>query len=400
MQVSLLALGGGTEATLTEQCRQALFRAQCIVGASRLLQDLPEGCTQNRIAATKPQKILEALQAADGEEAAVLYSGDTGFYSGCRNLVPLLQEQGIPYIVCPGISSVQLLAAALHRPWQEWNLVSAHGVRCDAVAEVMQGRPAFFLTGGSLGVPELCTQLTAAGLGDLPVTVGENLSYPDQQIVTGTAAQMRERHFAPLCVLLAEAAPQPPCRGAGWPDDWFVRGKVPMTKRLVRAAILSALGPGPGETIWDVGAGTGSVSVELAASTKGGAVYAIECEESAQELIEENRRKFHVWNLHEIRGQAPQALADLPVPDAVFVGGSKGKLEQILSLALDRNPEVRLCVSCIALETLETVRRFCRTRGLVPTVTQLAVSEARSVGTLNLMMAQNPIFLVTVHCDD
>lgn len=103
----------------------------------------------------------------------MVYSGDTGFYSGCRSLIPLLEENRIPCTVCAGVSSVQLLAAALHRPWQDWVLVSAHGVHCDAVTAVSQGKPAFFLTGGSLGVPQLCSQLCAAGLGDLPVTVGK-----------------------------------------------------------------------------------------------------------------------------------------------------------------------------------------------------------------------------------
>lgn len=192
-------------------------------------------------------KNLEALQESDCTQAAVVYSGDTGFYSGCRNLIPLLEKEKIPYKVYPGISSVQLFAAALHRPWQDWTLVSAHGVQCDAVAAVMQGSPAFFLTGGSLGVPQLCKQLTEAGLGELPVTVGENLSYPDEQIVTGTAAEMAVRSFGPLCVLLAEAAPQPPKRAPGWPDDWFIRGEVPMTKQFVRAALLRHWGPNRGK---------------------------------------------------------------------------------------------------------------------------------------------------------
>lgn len=400
MQVNLLALGGGTDATLTRQARHALLQAQCIVGASRLLQQLPEGCTVHRASATKPQKILEALQESDCTQAAVVYSGDTGFYSGCRNLIPLLEKEKIPYKVYPGISSVQLFAAALHRPWQDWTLVSAHGVQCDAVAAVMQGSPAFFLTGGSLGVPQLCKQLTEAGLGELPVTVGENLSYPDEQIVTGIAAEMAVRSFGPLCVLLAEAAPQPPKRAPGWPDDWFIRGEVPMTKQFVRAAAVAALGPKPGQTVWDVGAGTGSVSMELAAAVQGAPVYAVECENAALALLEENRKKLHAWNLRIVSGKAPMALRELPVPDAVFVGGSKGEMEAILSAALEKNAEVRLCVSCIALETLQTVLHFCQTRGLQPRVVQLSVSDARSMGRLHLMMAQNPVFLVTVHCDD
>ncbi|MBM6901134.1 cobalamin biosynthesis bifunctional protein CbiET, partial [Gemmiger formicilis] len=106
MQVNLLALGGGTETTMTAQTQAALLQAQCIVGAARLIERLPAECTPNRAAATKPQKILEALRAANCDRAAVVYSGDTGFYSGCRNLVPLLEEQGIAYTVFPGISSV------------------------------------------------------------------------------------------------------------------------------------------------------------------------------------------------------------------------------------------------------------------------------------------------------
>ena len=400
MQVSLLALGGGTGETLTAQSRTALLQADCIVGAARLLEQLPAGCTTHRAAATKPRQILEALQQGGASHGAVVYSGDTGFYSGCRSLIPLLEENRIPCTVCAGVSSVQLLAAALHRPWQDWVLVSAHGVHCDAVTAVSQGKPAFFLTGGSLGVPQLCSQLCAAGLGDLPVTVGENLSYPDEKLTAGTAAEMAEKTFGRLCVLLAEAAPQPPRRTPGWPDDWFVRGKVPMTKRFVRAAVLAALGPHPGEVLWDVGAGTGSVSVELAAAAPGAAVYAVECEAPAQELLQQNRSKFHTWNLHCISGRAPEALADLPAPDAVFVGGSKGALEAILTAALDKNPQARLCVSCIALETLERTLAFCRDRGLNPQVAQLAVSGAQPMGRLHLMMAQNPVFLVTVHCDD
>lgn len=400
MQVSLLALGGGTPATLTAQCERELKQAQLIVGAARLLEQLPEGCTANRAAATKPQQILEILEKSACARAAVVYSGDTGFYSGSSHLSPLLDKKNIPYRVYPGLSSVQLLAAALHRPWQDWVLVSAHGVQCDAVAAVTRGRPAFFLTGGSLGVPQLCRQLTEAGLGNLPVTVGENLGYPEEKIRCGTAVEWADASFGPLCVMLAEAAPTPPQHTPGWPDDWFVRGKVPMTKRYVRAAILAALHPRAGETLWDVGAGTGSVSAELAAAAPGGSVYAVECQEPALDLIRRNRENLHVWNLHVVAGRAPQALEPLPAPDAVFVGGSKGEIQAILAAALRANPAVRLCISCIALETLEATLAFCRDHGLEPQVTQLAVSEAQSMGRLHLMMAQNPVFLVTVHCDD
>ena len=194
MRVTLAGLGCGTAAALTEEVRAALAQADYLVGAARLLSQLPAGITPRRESATKPQEIVKLLLASGCQNACVLYSGDTGFYSGARSLLPLLQGYEIETRVLPGISSVQYLAAKLGRPWQEWVLCSAHGVDCDAVDAVSRNRPACFLTGGTLGPTALCRQLAEAGLGPLPVTVGENLSYPEEHIESGTAAEFARRH--------------------------------------------------------------------------------------------------------------------------------------------------------------------------------------------------------------
>ena len=396
MKVTLLGLGGGAARTWTEEVRLALETAEIVFGAPRLLAGLPELGTQRRIAATRPREILDQILTLGCERAAVAYSGDTGFYSGARLLLPLLREQGIEAEVLPGLSSVQLLSARLGRPWQDWKLVSAHGLDCDAVAAVMGGKSVFFLTGGALGPAALCGQLAAAGLGELPVTVGENLASPEERVASGTAAEFAVQEFAPLSVLLAEAAPTMPRRTPGWPDGWFLRGTVPMTKQEVRAAALSKLAVAPGETCWDVGAGTGSVSVELAALC--GHVYAVECEAEACGLIRQNREKFHAWNLTVIEGRAPEALIDLPAPDAVFLGGTKGALAPIVDAALAKNSKARLCISAIALETLSAAIETLKERGIEAEVTQLAVSRTRPAGSLHLLTANNPIFLITGNC--
>ena len=199
MRVTLAALGGGTPETMTLECTAALQAAGCVIGAKRLLELLPEGCTQNRIAAVKPDAILAEILRQD-TDCAVVYSGDTGFYSGTRGLLPLLEREGIAFRVLPGVSSVQLLSARLGRPWQDWNLVSAHGTECGVTAAVAAGKPAFFLTGGILGPAEICKRLAEAGLGALPVTVGERLSYPDEKITAGTAAELAAGTYAPLTV--------------------------------------------------------------------------------------------------------------------------------------------------------------------------------------------------------
>lgn len=398
MQVILAASGGGSRGTMTEDCWQALGNASCIIGARRLIEGLPETYTQNRVAATRPGEILGAIQS-HGEGCVVLYSGDTGFYSGTRSLIPLLENEGISYTVLPGISSVQLLSASLGRPWQDWMLCSAHGVDCNPVGAVMQGKPVFFLTGGELGPAELCRQLAEAGLQELPVVVGENLSYSGQRIRRGTAGELAKEKFESLSVLLAEPAPAVTRRTSGFPDSLFTRGEVPMTKQEVRAAVLAKLAPGPSDILWDVGAGTGSVSIELALAASWGRTYAIECNEKACDLIRVNREKLGAWNLRLIEGAAPQALDGLETPDAVFIGGTKGSMKNVVSLVLDRNPKARICISAICIETLYQAVKALQNRGIQPEVIQISISRGKAAGSLHLLMANNPIFLIAGNCD-
>ena len=148
MNVTLIGMGSGQPENLTLQGLAALRQADLILGARRLLAVLPAGCTENRAAAYRPDEVAELLQTSGAENAVLVYSGDTGFYSGASAMMEKLEALGVRARVLPGLSSIQLLAAALGRPWQGWNLVSAHGRTCDPVAECMQGRPTFFLTGG------------------------------------------------------------------------------------------------------------------------------------------------------------------------------------------------------------------------------------------------------------
>ena len=393
--ITLVGMGAGTPETLTAQGLAALQKADLILGAKRLLEQLPEGCTEHRKALYKADEILAYIIETKAETPVVLYSGDTGFYSGAAGLLEQLRARGEQAAVLPGLSSVQLLAAALGRPWQDWKLVSAHGCACDPVAECSTGRPVFFLTGGTETPATLCAALVQAGLGETAVTVGENLGTAVQKITQGTAAEIAGRSFASLSVLLVEAVQVPNRRTPGLPDEAFIRGEVPMTKQEVRAAALAKLGVQSEETLWDVGAGTGSVSVELALAAPCGRVYAVECEPDACELIRKNRKKFAVHNLILVEGRAPQALEALPAPDAVFIGGTKGGMAAVVDTVLAKNPNARVCISAIALETLSAAIAALTAHGLSAEVTQIAVSRTRPAGRLHLLTANNPIFLIT-----
>ena len=395
MNVTLIGMGSGQPENLTLQGLAALRQADLILGARRLLAVLPAGCTENRAAAYRPDEVAELLQTSGAENAVLVYSGDTGFYSGASSMMEKLEALGVRARVLPGLSSIQLLAAALGRPWQGWNLVSAHGRICDPVAECMQGRPTFFLTGGSEDPATLCAQLTAEGFGDVQAVVGQCLGTPEEKLFRGSVKELAAGRFNSLSVLLVEAAEVLPRRAPGLPDEAFERGDVPMTKQEVRAAVLAKLAVRPEDILWDVGAGTGSVSVELALAAPRGRVYAVECRPEGCALIKANREKFRTRNLVLVEGLAPAALSDLPAPDAVFIGGSKGNLAAIVDAALDKNPDARICVSAIALESLSASVAALTAKGRTVQVSQIAVSRARAVGGLHLMMAQNPIYLIT-----
>lgn len=395
MNVTLIGMGSGQPENLTLQGLAALRQADLILGARRLLAVLPAGCTENRAAAYRPDEVAELLQTSGAENAVLVYSGDTGFYSGASSMMKKLEALGVRARVLPGLSSIQLLAAALGRPWQGWNLVSAHGRTCDPVAECMQGRPTFFLTGGSEDPATLCAQLAAEGFGDVQGVVGQCLGTPEEKLFRGSVKELAVGRFNSLSVLLVEAAEVLPRRAPGLPDEAFERGDVPMTKQEVRAAVLAKLAVRPEDILWDVGAGTGSVSVELALAAPRGRVYAVECRPEGCALIKANREKFRTRNLVLVEGFAPAALSDLPAPDAVFIGGSKGSLAAIVDAALDKNPDARICVSAIALETLSAAVAALTAKGRTVQVSQIAVSRAKAVGGLHLMMAQNPIYLIT-----
>ena len=393
--VTLIGMGSGKWEALSAQAQQAVRSAGLVFGAKRLLAGLPADCMARQFALYQPADILETLAQNPGQDAAVLYSGDTGFYSGASGLLTPLRVLGIPARVYPGVSSIQLLSAALGRPWQDWKLVSAHGCACDPVAECMMNRSVFFLTGGTETPASLCQKLTDAGMGEAHGVVGENLGTEAEAIRYGSAAELAGQSFAPLSVLLVENFDLPQLRAPGFPDESFIRSEVPMTKQEVRAAALAKLAVMPTDTLWDVGAGTGSVSVELALAAPKGRVYAVECEPGACELIRKNRAKFHACNLILIEGRAPDVLADLPAPDAVFIGGTKGGMEAVLDEVLGKNPNARICISAIALETLGAAIAALTARGLTAEVTQIAVSRTKPAGRLHLLMANNPIFLIT-----
>ncbi len=177
-------------------------------------------------------------------------------------------------------------------------------------------------------------------------------------------------------------------------DEWFIRGKVPMTKSEVRAVSISRLELAPDSVLWDVGAGTGSVSVEASFLLPEGQVYAVEKNPQAVELIRRNREKFGRDNLTVVPGDAPGALGQLPDPTHVFLGGSGGWMGEILDLAMGRNPRVRVVINTISLESLGEAVSWLERRKISGEIVSLQTARGRRAGRYHLMEGQNPVYVI------
>lgn len=405
-KVTIIGAGPGNPDLLSRAALDAIDIADVVIGAHRALAGIDVPPDVVRCELVKTADIVAALtDAASWQRAVVVMTGDVGLFSGARRLVEALSgDAQVDVRVIPGISSASYLAARLARPWQDWRFASAHGVACDIVAEAERAGELFLVTSGGEDPSRLSGELVQAGFGDARVTVAERLSYPDERITCATASEIAGQTFDDLNVMLIEftgGAGSPansrwPYASSGIPDELFIRGDVPMTKQEVRAVALAKLRLTATDTVWDVGAGTGSVSIEAALVARAGSVWAVERNAAGVRLIRENADAFGCGNVRAVPGVAPEALAKLPVPDAVFVGGSAGELPSIVEAALEKNSQVRLCVPCVTVETLTeacTLLSGSRFKGFE--ACQVSAARAEAVGSHHLMKAQNPVFLVS-----
>ena len=388
-RVIIAGMGPGSKSCITEEVKEAINNAEVLIGSKRLIEDYADKKTFYAVTADNIMKIIEQEEA---KEYIVLMSGDTGFYSGTKKLVNSLEGK-YEYHILSGISSVIYFAARIGQPWENAAFVSLHGKKQSYIPVVLQNELTYFLTQGN--VSQICKGLQQAGLSKVHVWIGENLSYENEKISVGEAAEFTEYEAAGLTVMAVYNDCSHTFSITGIPDDYFVRSEVPMTKREIRASVLSRMAVSKNSCIYDIGAGTGSVSVELALHAPYGTVYAVERTEEGCGLIEKNAEKFGLNNIEIIHGNAADVIDNLPVPDEVFIGGSGGEEEYIFNSILKKNPYVHVVVTAVTLETLQnTISLMEKNDMSVVDIVQIAVTQLKKRGGYHMMSANNPVFII------
>lgn len=393
-KVTVIGIGPGSENCLTAEAKAALADCDAVIGAKSVVESLhTEKPVYPEFLPGKVRTVLDAHPTL--RHAAVVMRGDVGFYSGTKKLLAALD--GYDMNVIPGISSIVYFAAKLGVSWDDAALISLHGRNANLIHTVKNNRKIFALTGGENTVDAVCRKLCAFGFGSLSVIAGERLSYPDEKITRGCAADLAENTLDSLSVLYIENESAVRRHRHGIADEEFLRGDVPMTKSEVRTISMAKLDLPADAVVYDVGAGTGSVSVECALAAYDGQVYAIKKEADAAELIRQNRGKFGCGNLHIVEGLAPDALNDLPVPTHAFIGGSSGNLWEILAVLLDKNPDVRIVINAITVETQTEAAECAKLFGFTEYETvSVNIARSRKLGRYHMMTAQNPVSVITL----
>ncbi len=395
-KITLVGIGMGDAQQLTLEAVTACENADVIIGAERMLSTVKTYCG-NTFNAYLADDVMNFINAhPEYNNIVVALSGDVGFYSAARKLIDLIERTDYELAIVCGISSVVYLCSKLKTSWEDVTLLSAHGREVNVTAAVRSHRKTFFLLSGVDSVVKVCHTLLAAGLDDVYLHVGENLSYAEEIITSGRPAELKDKKFGSLCVVLIINEAADATLPLGIDDESFIRGSAPMTKSEIRSLSIVKLKLTPDAVIYDIGAGTGSVSVEMALAAPEGVVYAIEKNAEALALMKQNKEKFATSNLQVIEGTAPAALNELPAPTHAFIGGSSGNLREIIEVLLSKNKDVKIVLNAVTLETVSEALDCLTNFGFQShDIVQLSVAKARELGRYNLMTAQNPIYIFT-----
>ncbi|WP_435005974.1 precorrin-6y C5,15-methyltransferase (decarboxylating) subunit CbiE [Tundrisphaera lichenicola] len=404
----IVGIGDDGMAGLTEPARRIVQEADLILGAPSTLS-LVEGAVGRKVPLDPemPEALRQVRAALNSARPVLVSGGDPLFYGVARYLCDRLGKE--QFEVIPHVSSMQLAFARVKESWDDAYLTSLAGRPFEAIVDRVRTAEKVGLFSSDEHPPSrIFRDLLDRGIDYFKAYVCENLGSPDERVTQGEMSDLAGLDFDPLNVLILVRKPDRPDRakGAGRyrlfgnPDYLFAQSQPKrglITQAEVRSIALAQLDIRPTSVVWDIGAGSGSVAIEAAQLASQGMVYAVEPEAGDLALIQSNAEAFGVPNVRPIAGRAPEILANLPDPDAVFVGGTGRQVDTVLTAAFERlGPGGRLAVNVVTIDGLATAQKTLK--ALAGEVQIWNVSVSRAIEQMDRVRfeAVNPTFLLAV----
>ncbi len=369
--------------------------AQVLCGGERHLAFFPEHPAERVVIKRDVSTLVERLRW-ETRPTVVLASGDPS----CYGIGPLLTDRlGSNRVsILPNVGAVQLAFARLGVAWHDAAILSAHGRPLNSILPAaLIARKAAILTDALSTPAAIARALLAADDEDAQTDVFEHLGGETERHVSGRLSELVDQEFAPLNIMIVRRDQPPRPWPLGLPEGAFAHRSGMITKAEVRAVTLAALRLHERAVLWDIGAGCGSVSIEAAALLRNGRVCAVERDAEQLAHLEANRGRFGAGNVCVVAGEAPQALLDLPDPDAVFIGGSGGHLKEILDASARRlRPGGRVVLNLVALEHVAQTNEWARDQAWRFSASHVSISRSVATAGLTRMEALNPVFVITL----
>lgn len=402
IHIALVGIGTSSKAisSMTEEAVEACQAAELIFGAKRMIT-VADQFPGEKIAAYQPDEIIKELKnRPDKKNIVILYSGDTGFFSGAKQMEEAVAKS-FSEASCrryPGISSIAAMASALHTNWEDADIVSIHGRKDNVLQHIRTHEKTFILLGGRTDAAKIAKDCIAFGMLDVQMSLGECLGQTNERISIGGPFTFFQVEHDALSVLFVQNPFADRCLHPYLPDHIFSRGKVPMTKEEIRTIVTAKLHLQKDAIVYDIGAGTGSVTAEIARCVPDGKVYAIEQKEAGITLIEDNAQMLGLNHIQTIHGRAPEALVGIKEkPDAAFIGGSGGELAEVISLLKKKNPEIRIVMTAVTLETTAIITELLKQyEAFKQEIVQVQVSRSETLGNYHLWKAENPVLIAVL----
>ncbi len=382
--------------SLSPEAIDLVDRAELLCGGERHLAFFPEHPAERFVIKANLAALVERLRF-ETRPVVVLASGDPCWYGIGPYLTERLGHEQVR--ILSNLSSMQLACARLGLAWQDVVHLSAHGRPLDGILPgALAARTAVILTDEQNTPAAIARTLLEAGDEDAQADVFEHLGGPKERHVAGRLSDLVTQHFAALNLLVVRHQRPPRAWSLGLPEEAFSHRDGQITKAEVRVVSLAKLRLHEWATLWDIGAGSGSVAIEAALCfLRHGRVYAVERDPEQLEHLAGNRHRFAAGNLTIVPGEAPTALADLPVPDSVFIGGSGGELMAILSVAMERvRSGGRIVLNLVSLDHLGQTIAYAQDKDWLAEVTQIGVARSTVTAGLLRLAALNPVFIVVL----